>query len=480
LIPKEGTTKRMAVYQQLRSAIQTGTFAAGARLPPTREHAKALGVGRNTVLWAVDRLRAEGYLHTRMGDGSYVAPDLARTALPRRHALVRPLQPAAVLSQRGRRVADGAWRWQPPATSAVAFRIGAPEVQTFPFALWDRLAKQTTPRERAALAQYLDPAGLPALREAIAQWLWASRGIPCRAEQVLVTSGSQQAIDLVARMLLDDGDEVWVEDPGYPGIRANLAGPGAVVRPVPVDAQGLSLASAQQRWPAAKLAVVTPTHQFPLGVRMSLARRLALIEWARKTKAWLIEDDYDGEFQYGTHRSPALCSLPHDGRVIYIGTFSKTLHPGLRLGFLLLPETLVAPFATAKALCDRHSPGDAQAVLARFITEGHLLRHLRRMRELYATRQALLIDALHKTSRGAVQLQPCEHGMHLVHEVAQGADDGAVSAAAQALGVTLVALSRYALLSPRRGFVLGYAGYAESDIRSAARRVGPLMAALSE
>lgn len=470
----------MAVYQQLRSAIQTGTFAAGARLPPTREHAKALGVGRNTVLWAVDRLRAEGYLHTRVGDGSYVSPDLARAALPRRHALARPLQPAAVLSQRGRRVADGTWRWQPPATSAVAFRIGAPEVQTFPFALWDRLAKQITPRERAALAQYLDPAGLPALREAIAQWLWASRGIPCRAEQVLVTSGSQQAIDLVARMLLDDGDEVWVEDPGYPGIRANLASHGAVVRPVPVDAQGLSLASAQQRWPAAKLAVVTPTHQFPLGVRMSLARRLALIEWARKTKAWLIEDDYDGEFQYGTHRSPALCSLPHDGRVIYIGTFSKTLHPGLRLGFLLLPETLVAPFATTKALCDRHSPGDTQAVLARFITEGHLLRHLRRMRELYATRQTLLIDALHKTSRGAVQLQPCEQGMHLVHEVAQGADDGAVSAAAQALGVTLVALSRYALLSPRCGFVLGYAGYAESDIRSAARRVGPLMAGLSQ
>src|SRR6185295_12288170 len=195
--------------------------------------------------------------------------------------------------------------------------------------------------------------------------------IRCDAAQVLVTSGSQQAIDLIGRLLLDPGDEVMVEDPGYPGIRASLLGHGALVRPVPVDAEGLCIAQGAARWPKARMVVVTPSHQFPLGVRMSLARRLALLDWARSQRAWLVEDDYDGEFQYGTHRIPALCSLPHDERVIYVGTFSKTLHPGLRLVFIVLPPALVDAFACAKALSDRHSPGAEQDVLARFIAEGH-------------------------------------------------------------------------------------------------------------
>jgi GntR family transcriptional regulator/MocR family aminotransferase len=379
------------------------------------------------------------------------------------------------LSRRGALLSDTGLRWQPPEAAAVAFRIGAPDVGSFPFAVWDRLLRSAGPAQRQAQAQYISPAGLPALREAIAQWLWVSRGVRCDAGQVLVTSGSQQAIDLVARLLLDPGDAVWVEDPGYPGIRANLASHGAQVCPVPVDAEGLDIATAVQRWPQARLAVVTPTHQYPLGVHMSLARRLALIDWARQHGAWLVEDDYDGEFQYGPHRTPALCSLPHGGRVLYVGTFSKTLHPGLRLGFIVLPAGLVPAFAAAKALSDRHSPGDAQAALARFITDGHLLRHLRRMRELYQTRQAAFIAGLQRASGGAWQLAPSLHGMHLALPLPDTLDDQALPRQAAALGVWVAPLSSYTLVARRRGWLFGYAAYPEPESQAALDKLAPAL-----
>jgi GntR family transcriptional regulator/MocR family aminotransferase len=465
------TPLRQQVYQQLRAAIETGTFAPGTRLPPSREHARVLGVARNTVLWALERLRVEGYVVARVGAGSYVAPGLAVLPPARR----KPLQPMAALSARGHAMADAALSWRTAWAPDAAFRIGQPEIASFPFALWDRLARQTTPAQRLATAQYLDPAGHAPLREAIAQWLLVSRGIRCDSSQVLVTSGSQQAIDLIGRLLLDVGDEVMVEDPGYPGIRACLLGHGARVRPVAVDGEGLDIAVGALRWPAARMAVVTPTHQFPLGVRMSLARRLALIEWARTNRAWIVEDDYDGEFQYGPHRIAALCSLPHAERVLYVGTFSKTLHPGLRLGFIVLPPALVAAFGGAKALSDRHSPGEVQDVLARFIADGHLLRHLRRMRELYLQRQAVLIDAVARASGGAVRLGPSEQGMHLLHETNPARPDAALAAQALEAGVVLRPLSAYAIESPRRGWMFGYAGYGAQALRSAARVVGPML-----
>lgn len=229
-------TLRQQVYAQLRSAIEQGRWPAGTRLPPSRTHAGLLGVSRNTVLWAVQRLLAEGYVEARVGDGTYVAQALA----PRPRASAPALaMPPRGLSQRGQLVADTAARWRPPLVPARAFRIGAPEVASFPFAVWDRLARQASQAQRAARAHYLDPAGDPDLRQAVAQWLWASRGIRCDAAQVVVCSGSQQGIDLIARLLLDVGDEVLVEDPGYPGIRASLLGHGALARPVPLDERGL-------------------------------------------------------------------------------------------------------------------------------------------------------------------------------------------------------------------------------------------------
>ncbi|MGY4826986.1 MocR-like pyridoxine biosynthesis transcription factor PdxR [Sphaerotilaceae bacterium SBD11-9] len=468
-------TLRQQVYLRLRTAIEQGTFAPGSKLPPSREHAQVLGVARNTVLWALERLQAEGYVVARVGDGSYVAPDVAGLGVPARRKASAPLQPAGGLSQRGRLIAETALRWRPPSSAITAYRIGTPAVDAFPFELWSRLERALPARVRQHTAQYLSAAGHPPLREAIAQWLLVSRGIRCEPAQVVVTSGSQQAIDLVARLLLDPGEQVLVEDPGYLGIRACLVSHGVEACPVPVDAQGLAIAQGAARWPDARMAVVTPTHQFPLGVHMGLTRRLELLEWARAKRSWVVEDDYDGEFQYGAHRIPALCSLPGSERVLYVGTFSKTLHPGLRLGFIVLPTALVDAFASAKGLSDRHSPGAAQEVLARFIAEGHLLRHLRRMRELYQERQAVMIESLRKASGGALCLQPAAQGMHLVHELGERADDNRLSQRAAELGVYLAPLSLYCVEARRRGWLFGYAGFDEAGLRHAARTLGPLL-----
>lgn len=460
---------RQQVYLRLRDAIDTGVFASGARLPASREYARVLGVSRNTVLWAVERLQSEGYLVARVGDGTYVA----MRGSPVRGTSRGPNVVAHhLLSQRGRLIAETGSRWNPATGEALPFRLGRPALEEFPFALWHRLERKTPVATRVVGAGYTEAAGHPPLRAAIAQWLLVSRGIRCDAGQVLITAGSQQALDLVSRLLLDVGDEVLVEDPGYPGIRANLIAQGALVRPVPVDGEGLCIAQGAALFPRAKLAVVTPTHQFPLGVPMSLARRSALIEWARAHRAWIVEDDYDGEFQYGAQRIPALCSMAHDARVLHVGTFSKSLGAGLRLGFIVLPDVLVDAFTRARALSDRQSPGAVQEVLARFIAEGHLLRHLRRMRELYRGRQASMIYHLARATNGVIALEPSLQGMHLALEVGGQIRDTELSQRALHAGVHLASISSYCIESKRRGWLFGYAGYDEAALARAARALG--------
>ncbi len=469
-----GTTLRLQIYRQLWQSISDGTFPAGSKLPPSRDHAKALGVARNSILWALDRLKAEGYLHTRVGDGTYVADAAHMLPVARRHG-VRPVMPASPgLSRRGQAMVDAVRHWPPPAGEPIAFRVGYPALNAFPYPTWEKLMRLTQKDQGTAMARYISPAGHPPLQQAISQWLLVSRGIRCDAGQVIVVSGSQQALDLVGRILLDPGDEVLVEDPGYQGIRASLMGHGAVARPVPLDAEGMDIDHAARKWPKARMAVVTPSWQFPAGVHMGLGRRLAVLAWARLHQAWVVEDDYDGEFQYLPHRTPALASLDESGRTIHVGTFSKSLHPGLRMGFIVVPDRLVDAFTAAKVLADRHNPALEQAVLARFIADGHLLRHLQRMRALYAERQQTMIDALNRATHGAIQLMPSLRGIHLVHEIPAGADDASLVIQAKSAGVHLAALSAFCMASPRRGWAFGYAAYDAPELQRAAKRLAKL------
>jgi GntR family transcriptional regulator/MocR family aminotransferase len=462
------------LYDELRAAVRDGRVAAGARLPSTRDLAAALGLSRNTVLAAYEQLAAEGYVVGRVGAGTHVAPPAPETVLAggsrdpgaRRSApRARPARPAR-LSARGRMLAATPVSVTPPAGPARAFRPGVPAYDAFPFDDWRRRVAAFWARPREALLGYAEPAGWRPLREAIAAHARAARAVRCDAEQVLVVSGSQQGLDLAARLLLDDGDPAWIEDPGYVGARAALQAAGACPVPVPVDAEGLDVAGGIRRAPRARLAYVTPSHQYPAGVVLSRERRIALLAWARRAGAWVLEDDYDSEYRHVGWPLESLQGMDGGERVLYVGTFSKTLFPGLRLGYLIVPRRLAPAFGNARALVDRQPPAADQAALASLLEDGAYARHLRRMRTLYAARRAVLLEAAARELAGRLELRPAETGMHLLGLLPPGVDDRAVSARALELGVEAPALSRYALRRPRRGgLVLGYAGYDERTLR---------------
>jgi GntR family transcriptional regulator / MocR family aminotransferase len=291
-----------------------------------------------------------------------------------------------------------------------------------------------------------------------------------------VVNGSQQGVDLAARVLLDSGDEVWMEDPGYPGARAALLAAGATLVPVPVDDEGLRVAQGERAAPRARMAYVSPSHQFPLGATMSASRRLELLRWAARAGAWIIEDDYDSEFRYSTRPLASLQGMDEDGRVVYIGTFSKTLAPALRLGYLIVPPAIAHVFRAARVACDRHSPVLDQAVLADFMTEGHFARHVRRMRNLYAERQGVLVDAIQRSLGNRLQVRATGAGMHLVGWLEEGSDDAAVSARLWEAGIEAPPLSRYGLMPPARaGLLLGWAGYTPEAIEKAVERLAGVL-----
>jgi GntR family transcriptional regulator/MocR family aminotransferase len=461
------------LYHALRAAILSGRLPAGMRLPSTRALASDLAVSRNTVLNAFEQLLAEGYVEGKIGSGTYVNP-----ALPDDMLQVGRAAPASKATERSRGLSRrGMLLAQTPVTNAGdpgrtrPFRPGLPAFDVFPFEIWARLAARRWRHPPAELLGYGSPAGYWPLREAIADYLAAARGVRCAAEQVLVVAGSQQGLDLAARVLLDAGDKVWFEDPGYIGARGALLSAGAELVPAPVDAEGLDVASAVARCASARMVYVTPSHQYPLGVTMSLPRRLALLEWAGRAGAWVLEDDYDSEYRYAGRPLPALTGLDTGQRTIYLGTLSKTLFPSLRLGYLVVPPGLVDAFVAAKALVDRHTPLIEQAVLADFIAEGHFARHVRRTRVLYAERQEALVAATRELA-GLLDVRPAEAGMHLVGWLPRGADDRAVAQRAAAHGVDAPALSAYALLRQQRGgLLLGYAAFDVGQIREGVRRL---------
>src|SRR5712692_9445262 len=424
------------LYDRLRLAILTEQLATGTRLPATRTLADQLGVSRNTVYTTYQQLLAEGYIDSKVGHGTSVARVTPETLLtiPTTSQVRRSAQDDTShsrVSQRGMNMARLPSMPRPQVPSEPgklpAFRAGVPALDLFPYQIW---AQMITRRVRHSLQQASDdqdPAGYRPLREAIAAHIGVTRGVRCTADQVIVVSGAQAGLDLAARILLDPGDMAWIEEPGYPGARGALEGARAQLVPIPVKEDGLDVRAGRTRCPQARVAYVTPSHQFPLGVTMSLAQRLALLEWARQVNAWILEDDYDSEYRFSGRPLEALQGLDRTNRVIYLGTFSKVLFPALRLGYLIVPETLVDHFVAARRLMDRHSPTLDQITLADFLLEGHFARHIRRMRALYEQRHDLLVEKASQELGEWMEPVKTSTGLHLVGRFRENFDDRKVA-----------------------------------------------------
>lgn len=458
------------LYRGLRDAIVTGRLAPGVRLPSTRALATELGVSRNTVLDVFDQLHAEGYVEGRVGAGTFVvsiAPDVPPVQREARASETDSASPSGGLSRFGAAI-QGLRLTAPPTNRPAAFIVGEPDVEHFPAGTWRRLTARRWRTGPSELLVRASPAGFQPLREAIASYLGATRGVRCEAGQVIVVAGTQRGLSLVTRVLLDPGDVVWMEDPGYPGAQLVFHAAGLQMQPVPIDAEGLDVAEGVKRAPYAGAAYVTPSNQFPLGETMSASRRLALLDWAHRNNAWILEDDYDSEFRYAGRPLAALQGLDDRGRVIYLGTFSKILFPPLRLGYIVVPPELVDVFGAAQVVESGAPPAVDQAILADFLYEGHFARHVRTMRALYAQRQEVLLDAARTHLDGLLPLHPSPAGIHLVGRLAPDTDDRAMSVAARRRGVQVSPLSAFFLGSspPKRGLLLGYAAPNEAEIAS--------------
>lgn len=466
------------LYEALRKDILAGHLPPGQRLAPSRVLADELGVSRNTVLVAFDLLLAEGYLESRVGAGTYVSEDLPEHLLHAETPTIAaaPSEPDISFTRRAQQFLTLPTRLRPEAPRP--FRTGQPALDLFPFDVWARLTQQQIRQLSAAAYTYGDPAGYLPLREAIAAYLHTSRGIRCTAQQVIVVSGAQQGLNLMAQVLADEGDAAWLEDPAYLGTRAALLTAGLRPVPVPVDAEGIRVDAGKDKAPDARLVCVTPSYQYPLGMTMSLARRLRLLAWAGEVGAWILEDDYDNEYRYAGRPLAALKALDTDGRVLYLGTFSKALFPALRLGYLVVPPPLVEAFARARYHADRQSPVLEQAVTAQFLAEGHFARHVRRMRVVYAARQKALVEAVARELKGKLTVHAADGGMHLIGWLPDGVDDAAIVAEAEKAGIQLGALSLYYLDPPERpGVLMGYAAYAEEEIERAVCGLGEVLEA---
>jgi GntR family transcriptional regulator / MocR family aminotransferase len=457
------------VYLGIREAILSGAFDSGEKLPSTRDLSEHLGISRTVVLLAYDQLLAEGFAIGRGGSGTYVCSGfgLNRPAPSNGSAKLR-------LSRYGSSSASAWSRLYFPQQQSHSlpydFVYGRSDLETFPFEMWRRILLRCA---RAAPVRELDygpPAGEPALQAAICAHLRRSRAVVCEPSQVIVVNGSQQALDLIVRVLIERGDRIAIEDPSYQGTREVLRAAGAHLFPVSVDRDGLNTAKLPA---AARLAFVTPSHQFPTGAILPLARRLELLKWASRRNAVIVEDDYDGEFRYGGQPLESMQGLDREGRVIYVGTFSRTVFSSLRIGYLVAPKTLVSAFTAAKWLADRHSAMLEQRTLAQFISSGIYERYLRQVRRRNAARRTALLESIDKYLGDRVELIGDGAGAHVVLWIKLRIPEQAIATAAAERGVRIYGISRYYLRPPRRtGILLGYARMKEQQIREGIRQLG--------
>jgi GntR family transcriptional regulator / MocR family aminotransferase len=462
-------TRQNAVFEHLRTSILTGALPAGGRLPPTRALAQEVGVARQTVVLAYERLAAEGYVKGRTGSGTYVATDLPDQAPERTET---PRVAAIALSNRGAQLAQiPATAVSRDATLGLLLAGGLPAPDLFPNQAWARCAVRVLKPLAGELSSYPPPQGLLLLREQIAAHLASTRGLVTDPGCVVVTAGTQQALRTAAELLLDPGDAVWVEDPGYIAGRGALIASGANPVPIPSDHEGIDVAAGIQAAPNARLALVAPSHATPLGGALPIGRRLALLDWARRASAWILEDDCDSEFRWEGRPLPPLATLDKAGHVIYCGTFSKTLAPALRVGFAVVPAPLVPAFVRLRTLTDRGTDAFTQAILAEFMRQGQLAPHIRRMRTEYARRRAALLSAMERYVKLASPMA-APGGLHMVACLPDGIDEAAAVRACRSRDLAVAPLRAYFAGLPRmNGLVMGFAATPVSMAPDAAKRL---------
>jgi len=467
---KSNDPLQLQIYYQIKNAVLAGRLKPGTRLPATRALAKQLGVSRNTVLAAFELLRSEDYIESSPGSVTQITNRLSEDLLLTQASFPYPpnqQDAAGKVSKLAQLFGANHHRNRHHTPGMRAFRPGLPELDEFPFKAWSRMVGRFWRQPPIELLSSGDAGGYLPLRQAIATYLGAVRDVRCQAEQVFITSGAQQAIDLVARATIDPGDHVWVENPGYAGLNSAFIAAGALVNHIGVDGEGISVREGVQKAAGAVLAAVTPSHQYPLGITMSLKRRLELLEWANAAGAWILEDDFDSEYRYRGKPLSALQGLDQSSRVIYVGTFSKVLFASLRLGYVVVPESLVDAIRKIRLAVDDYPSLALQPALSGFIAEGHFSSHIRKMRKLYAERQEMLIDALRREADGLLSVAASDAGMHLVSQIpsSAGLSDQAASQLARQAGLNAPAVSDYCTRITRPdGLLLGYAGLSEFEI----------------
>ena len=468
-----GVALHRQVYDAIRGRIVDGSLRPGAPVASTRVLARDLRVSRSTILLAVGQLKAEGYLECRRGAATRVCtrlPDRFYRASSPTHPPNAPSH-LGIPSARANRVAAIPRSLDIAGSPPRAFRVAVPAVDTFPVDAWGRILARRWRRTPARGLAYGSPFGYLPLRQAIAEYCTSARGMRTTADRIMIVNGSQEALDLTCRVVLDPGESAWLEDPGYFGARGALTAAGAKIIPVPVDAEGISVAHGMKVAPAARLAYVTPARQMPLGVTLSLTRRLELIAWARKARSWILEDDYDSEFRYAGRPLAALHGLDPDGSVIYAGSFSKVLFPGLRLGYVVIPSTLMDAFGAMRHFMDYSSHYLEQAVLADFMAEGHFERHIRRTRAVYYERQHVLVDAVHRRLEGRMSVSLAESGLSLVGWLPEQMSDTVAAQIARQHTVDVWPLSSFSTRPVPPGLMLGYAGLSDVEIRDGVTRL---------
>jgi GntR family transcriptional regulator / MocR family aminotransferase len=461
------------IYDAFRTMILSASLRVGQQIPSTRALASELGISRIPVLSAYAQLLAEGYFESRTGAGTFVCSSLPDQIAPSERRAARSAQAQSVSRPIAKRVSLlPPYENVPWLRGSGAFSVSQPAYEQFPFQLWSSLVMRHVRNPHAIALGYGAVLGLQSLREAICTYLRTARGVRSEPTQIIIVSGSQQALEISARVLLDPQSPVWIEEPGYWLAKHVLLAAGCRLVPVPVDSEGIDVAAGIKLYRKARAAFVAPSHQYPLGATMSASRRLKLLDWAQSSGSWIIEDDYDSEYRYASMPIASLQGLDHDSRVIYIGTFSKTVFASLRIGYVVVPPDLVDRFAAVRYAMDITPPYLYQAVLTDFINEGHYARHIRRMRLLYAERRTALVDSIHKEIGSTLEVHGSEAGMHLAVTLPKGFRDRELAARAAREKLWLAPLSPAYVSGPaRHGFILGFGSTPAAEMPKAVGRL---------